>query len=231
MLVDTENSAITIEAEVQKDFEPDMFRLSVVFEGEKSERQECIESYNEDYSKVQSALVEAGILADEIKSSSFSVSVHHDWLYEKVDDARGYYRRRDRIVDGCEYQGACSVEREADFTLLAAIWNALQQLDGDFSFGIAYSLKRPDECEKELLRSAVSEARDRAEALADAAGSKLGNVKRIHYRFSRASSSYADGGGCEPMGDYCDAAEPGVPEFNPEPISVYCSVTLAWALE
>ena len=228
---DLEERVIVIEASVEKDYDPDMFRLQVDFEGERDDRAACVDSYNTDFAKVKAALVDAGIPADEIRNSSFSVSVHYDWLYEKTDRGYEQYRRTERIVDGYEYKGECSVERKVDFGLLADIWNALQELDGDFTFDISYRLEKPDECEKQLLRAAVAEARDRAETLADAAGSKLGKVGAIHYRFNHASSNYADGAVCEPCVSYCEAAEPSAPEFNPETIGVYCNVTVAWSLE
>ena len=231
MTTTLDNDFITIEAQVERDFEPDMFRLEIVFEGNGDERRDCVDSFNSYFEKVCTALTETGISAQEIKSGSFIVSTHYDWLYEKVERDYDCYRRRERIADGFEYRGECSVEHEADFDLLANIWNALQELDAGFTFEITYKLEKPDECEKELLRSAVAEARNRAETLAVAAGSGLGRVSAIHYRFNHASGNYPEGAICKPCVDDCCGAGPSAPEFNPESITVYCDVTIAWALE
>lgn len=233
MAAGMKNGLITIEAAASKDYEPDRFRLQVDFEGDQDSRTECVEAYNSDCAKVKALLVEAGIPADEIRNGRFSVAVHYERLYEKVvlDNGREYYKYAKSVADGYEYFGDCSVESKVDFGLLASIWNGLQGLKGDFSFDITYMLERPDECEKELLRAAVAEARDRAETLADAAGSKLGRIDAIHYRFNNASKNRLDQHSCSLPDCLYDPAMPDIPDFNPEAINVRCDVTVAWVLE
>lgn len=74
------------------------------------------------------------------------------WTIRGKDRAcRPNYRRKDRVVDGYEYRGACSVERKVDFALLADIWNALYQIDGDFSFSSERLVQALDEHAQVLL--------------------------------------------------------------------------------
>ena len=224
---------IVIEAQVERDYEPDMFRLTIRFSGMRDDKAACVQTYNADCSKVQAALVEAGIPADAIKNSDFAVTIHYEWLYKKDEAFPEYYRRIKRIAEGYEYQATCSVEHKMDSSLLNNIWNALKNLEGDFSFDISYELEHPDECEKELLRAAVAEARCRAEVLANASDAKLGEVASIHYRFNRASNNYPTSSRmlkAESAFDSLDE-ELEAPTFNPESIGVYCSVSISWMLE
>ena len=233
MLEEKRDRVIVIDALSEREFEPDLFTLAIGFHGEHSEKKSCIEAYNADFAKVKTALENAGIQPDEIKNSEFRVTTHYDWLYEKADDRHDYYRRVSRLVNGYEYNGDCTVEHEVDPDLLKRIWAALQEIEGDFSVGIDYRLARPDECEKTILREAVAEARARAETLASAAGTKLGDVVTINHRFDNASSFGASGlkraTRLAPDGDF--GSPPCAPEFNPRALEVSCSVSVAWALE
>ena len=224
---------VLIDAEAEKEFDPDIFVLTVDFYGECDDRKSCVEAYNEDLADVTDALVKSGIQREAIKNSEFKIDMHAEWLYEKVDDGRDYYRRAERIVKGYEYRGDCTVTHAVDNDLLKRIFHSLQEIDGGFSFNVSFDLERPDEYEKALLKEAVEAARSRAEVLVKAAGAKLGPVETIRHRFDNASivcasaATYAPSG----IGDYEWAMPLSAPDFNPETIDISCSVSISWAIE
>lgn len=224
------SKTITITALVEKDFEPDIFRVEIIFEGEQDDKSECVAAYNADRKRVLAALGEAGVASDEVRTGAFRVSAHYEWYYEKATGAPyERYRRTERYVDGCEYSGDCHFERGMDLELLGSVWNALQNTEGDFTFEVTYDLEHPDECERELLRAAVAEARSRAELLADAAGAKLGGIASMKHGFRHAASSYS-----QPIMLYaaedCGYDDEGssAPALNPETILVSCEVSASW---
>ena len=232
MSEESRNSSILIDAEVEREFDPDIFVLTVHFYGECDDRKACVEAYNEDLANVTEALVGAGIQKDAIKNSEFRTEVHFEWIYEKVDNDRDYYRRVDRDVKGYEYRGDCTVSHAVDSDLLKRIFHSLQELDGGFSFTVNFDLERPGECEEELLKEAVRTAQSRAETLVSAAGAELGMVKSIHHRFDNASLARCADVACDSSSVGGDAwAMPlSTPDFNPETIEVRCSISISWAI-
>lgn len=226
-MTDSSDRVITIDARVAKECKSDLFRVSIYFEGDDSEKEECVRAFNEDQARVLSALEEAGIPADRIKSASFNVTRHYDWYYEKCSDhPKNYHRRTERFISGHEYSGDCSFEHEFDHGMLAAVWDVLQRTEGSFSFDITYSLEHPDACERELLQSAVVEARSRANTLTAAAGAELGEVASISHAFRHASSDFSESVKLS-AGAIADDG-PCAPDLNPESMPVRCEVSISW---
>ena len=94
---------------------------------------------------------------------------------------------------------------------------------------IRFELADERAAEDVLIARAVERARSNAQALAAAAGAKLGGIKHISY-----NSRPGDCGGvyCAAMGAP-DGASGGLGEtvLDPEPIEVECSVDVEWWLE
>ena len=94
---------------------------------------------------------------------------------------------------------------------------------------VAVELADERAAEDALIARAVERARGSAQALAAAAGSKLGGIKHISY-----NSRSGDCGGmyCAAMGAPDGApGGPGETALEPEPIEVECSVDVEWWLE
>lgn len=98
----------------------------------------------------------------------------------------------------------------------------------DFEYGI----KDEAAIEAMLLTEAMEEAHFRAAILATAAGSKLGSIKSISHSFQNAYTVSR----CAKMCMFAPtsrgaAPEFLIPDFNPEDISVECSVSATWYLD
>ncbi len=235
-------NGITIGAASEGKYVPDLFTIEVDFGTDKDSREECIEAYNEDYALVKEALVKVGVTEDAIATGPFSVTIHYEWVYEKIEENysgrhREEYRRVRKEVDGYEYEGSLLVELPMDLKLVKTIWSALNDIDGYFSFSFNYRLEHPEIHERELLEQAVAEARKRAEVLAAAANIKLGSVEAINHEY-RYASSIGNRTECYKsetvfrLGSEDVFRSPdGTPDLNPEDIPVSCSVTLRWAVE
>ena len=99
-----------------------------------------------------------------------------------------------------------------------------------------YNEDYPEIHERKLLEQAVAEARQRTEALANASGVKLGTVEAIMHEYRYASRSGVIQEFHESLftldtADKIGSVPNSAPEFNPETISVSCSVSLRWGLE
>ena len=110
---------------------------------------------------------------------------------------------------------------------VSAVWTALAKSAIKATIDVRFSLEDEDAEEAKLLGRAVKKARVSAEALAVAAGKQLGEVRQIRYR--RYDGGYA----AAPAGIYArrsgdTGADDTLPDLNPEPIEVECSVDVDW---
>lgn len=92
---------------------------------------------------------------------------------------------------------------------------------------VSYGLKDQTAAEAQLLTSAVDHARARAQVLAQVSNASLGPIHRLSHSFSFGSSRSS--------GDWLYRENPGlpssgIPEFNPEKVTVSCSVYCSWEL-
>lgn len=228
----TEQHLIKISATARASKKPDQVELDVSFYGECDERADCITQYNKDIAAVLSALENVGFQKDSIKQSGFKVFPHKEGIYEKVGEDEDDYYYRTEMIKGYEYESHATVLMEADEHLYGNAWLALLETDGSFSFQFDFGLKDEESVEKELLANAVEQARSRAEILASAAGAKLGEIASIEHTIRNAFDGYPDdllrcGGSA--MG--ASSKKDMIPDFNPDDITVYCSIDAAWLIE
>ncbi len=117
---------------------------------------------------VQKALADAGVPADAIRTTGFSLSPEMDW-----DDGRG-------IVRGYVVRNQVEV-RIDDLDRLPAIIDAANSARSTAISisGPRFDLKDETDAEAEALKMAVSAAMARARAIAEGAGRGLGEIVRI----------------------------------------------------
>ena len=229
-------NGITIYAAAQGKYAPDVFTIEVSFTGEKENRDECVQAYNEDYRKVKEALISAGVPEESIVTGPFAVMAHYEWIYEKIEEGssrrrREEYRRIRKEIDGYEYEGNCSAELPMNASLAKTIWVTLRDCEGDFGFDFSYDLEHPEVHERALLEQAVSEAKERAEVLASAAGIKLGAVEAIEHEYRhavQADQCVHRSTNIQYMDTARNSLEENAPDFDPEHIWVSCDVSIRW---
>lgn len=229
---DLESSLIKISATARASKKPDQVELDISFYGECDEKDACIAQYNKDIASVLSALEGAGFEQESVKQSGFKVYPHKESVFEKVGDDEDDYYYRTEVVKGYEYESHATVLMDADQELYGNAWLALLETDGSFSFQFDFRLKDEASVEKELLASAVDQARSRAEILATAAGAKLGGIAGIEHTVRNTFDGYADHFlCCEDSYMSAPSKKDMIPDFNPDDITVYCSIDAAWFIE
>ena len=232
MSANEELALVKIDANAEKEFVPDKIELTLSFSDELEETDECVAQYNKDLETVLAALESVGIDRTRVKQSGFKVYPKRETAYKKIeeDDKERYYRAFE-YISGYEYEGESSVDLDADPNVFGTAWLALLQAKGQFTFEFSYGLKDRAKAEAELLQEAVNQAKVRAEVLSAAAGAQLGSVHEISHSVRNAALySYSDDWAMECRECPSGAPDFMTPNFNPEPISVSCSVSCAWRL-
>lgn len=92
---------------------------------------------------------------------------------------------------------------------------------------VSYGLKDQTAAEAQLLTSAVDHARARAQVLAQVSNASLSPIHRLSHSFPFGSSRSSDD--C-PYRENPGLASSGIPEFNPEKVTVSCDVRCSWEL-
>ncbi len=205
---------VSVGAEIEDKVMPDRVVFDIGFGGRFDTKEACLDDYNVDRAKVAAALVPFG-LDGELTCRRYT-------CYAQTT-------RKRAIIVGYNYYAYGTVAASVDSTDFAAVWTALNTCGSHADMNIRFELADERAAEDALIARAVERARGNAQALATAAGSKLGGIKHISY-----NSRSGDYGRvcCATMG--VPGGAPGGFEetvLDPEPIEVECSVDVEWWLE
>lgn len=203
---------VSVGAEIEDEVMPDRVVFSIGFGGRRTTKESCLEDYNADRFRVAAALAPFG-LDSELTCCRYT-------CYAQTT-------RKKATIVGYNYYAYGTVTAPVDSTDFAAVWTALNTCGSHADMSIRFELADERAAEDALIARAVERARGSAQALAAAAGSKLGGIKHISY-----NSRSGDCGGmyCAAMGAP-DGAPGGPGETALEPIEVECSVDVEWWLE
>ena len=115
---------------------------------------------------IQTALKALGIPADAIRTVSFSLNA--DWDYQA----------RQRVLRGYVVSNLVEVKVD-DLAVVADVLDKSIAAGGNQIHGVRWDLQERDKVERDALRRAVEDAKQRAEVSVAAAGARLGPVLRI----------------------------------------------------
>ncbi len=140
--------------------------------------------------QVFEALKEAGILEKNIQTSQLSLSPRYN-----------YKDRRAPKIEGYEARNTVSAKTEK-LDGVGPMLDALVSAGVNNINGVQFSIKEPESAKAEARTQAIKDARKKAEAMAKAAGVRLGELKSISEnsrggyvpqpQFARAASYAAD---------------------------------------
>ena len=209
---------VSVGTEVEDEVMPDRVVFSICFGGGFDTKGACLDDYNEDRAKVAAALAPFG-LDDELTCRGYS-------CYARTT-------RRKVTVMGYRYHAYGTIAVLLDDIDVAAVWTALNTCGSRADMTVGFDLADQRAAEDALIARAVERARNNAQALAAASGSRLGGVKHISY------NSRLDDMGCirfDSTRSFGLEAPAGSGDFKatvlePEPIEIECSVDVEWWLE
>ena len=101
----------------------------------------------------------------------------------------------------------------------------------DLEFSLDFTVSDKDALQKDMLVDATRNARQKAEILCAASGTKLGDLLEIHFSWGELNiishTDYEADFTCMPAPQ---ANAPG-PDFTPEDINIKDTATFVWAIE
>ena len=153
---------------------PDEASFTIGVQTQGSSAREALAANSEQMRRVIAAVKTAGVAKDDIKTQDVSVSANY------VDEGRidGYTARNSVLV------------KIRDLDKAGGILDAASNAGATEVYGPTLSRSDEDDLQAKALRSAVEDARKKAEALADAAGVRLGRVTAMAEGFSGGPPPY-----------------------------------------
>lgn len=148
---------------------PDLVRLTLSVSAADSDFAQAVRAAEESGARVKEALERSG--AAQVRAAG----VRTEPLYETVTENGASVRRQ----TGYTATRRLRAELSADPALLAQVLTALADSGASPALSAEYALQNEAALRGELLALAVRDARSRAEAMAAAAGVKLGDVRTV----------------------------------------------------
>lgn len=165
---------------------------------------------------IQHELKVLGIPENALRTVSFNL--HADWDYTN----------NRRVLRGYVVSNIVEVKVD-DLTKVADVLDKSIAAGGNQIHGVRWDIQNRERVERDALRQAVEDAKQRAEVSVAAAGARLGPVLRIHeQRFEYQPRPMME----MAMARGQAAAAPAMPEtpINPGEIEVRASVTVAFSI-
>ena len=156
---------------------PDEAAFTIGVQTEGPTAREALAANSEQMRRVIAAVRSAGVAKSDVKTQDVSVSASY------ADEGR---------IDGYSARNSVLVTIH-DLSKAGAILDAASNAGANEVYGPMLSRSDEDAIQAKALREAVSNARKKAEALADAAGVSLGRVTAITEGFSGGPQPYSEG--------------------------------------
>ena len=199
-----------------------MTRITVTLQGVYKEYAEALMHSSLDTEELKSTLSVFGIQYSDLKTLNFSI----DTQYESYQDRKGIFQHK---FVGYKFNHVLKVEFESDNTKLGKILNALANCKVTPEFRISYTVKDPEAVKNTLLGKAVTDAKEKAAVLAQAAGIALKAIQTIDYSWGKVEFEV------NPVEDLCmskklDIVTPCCYDIEPDDIDVSDTVTVVWEI-
>ncbi len=174
-----EENVITVSGSETVKVVPDMAQIRFGITTQAEDAKTCQDNTNKDLSRVLQFLKDSGIPDESVQNSNYGMNPIYD--YSSGRTPVGYEMQATILVSDVTLD-------QAAVLLTACVDKGINNIDS-----ISYTSSRYKECYEEALVQAIDEARQKAQALAEAGGCALGEVVRIQELSSRSAqydSSY-----------------------------------------
>ena len=202
---------------------PDLTRITITLTGVYKEYAETLKRSSEDTDKIKTVLSQFGFKRDDLKTLDFSADAEYEGYSEN-----GVYKQR---LVGYRYRHTMKIEFDPDNDRLGKVLYALANSDLNPEFNISYTVKDREAAKNELLCKAVSDAKEKAALLTQAAGVALKDIQTIDYSWGeidmevRTTNSMLVRKVAAPA-----AAESYGMDMVPDDINVSDTVTVIWEI-
>ncbi len=205
---------------------PDMTRITMSLDGLYPEYGETLRHSSEDTESLRDLLAGFGFERSDLKTLNFSV----DTEYESYKD-KGTYKQR---FVGYRFRHTMKVEFDSDNERLGRVLYALMNCQVKPEFRLSYTVKDPEAAKNELLGKAVTDAKEKATVLTQAAGVTLKEIQNIDYSWGQIDFEVQPMKRMYLAEDCCDtlmaAKESYDMDIEPDDIEVSDTVTVLWEI-
>lgn len=203
---------------------PDYIVISMSLEAQNKDYDETMELAAKQIDYLNASLEKIGFEKKAVKTTNFNVRTD----YENVKDRNGNYTR---VFNGYVCSHRLKVEFDFDTKRLAQTLYAISKCLAAPELSIAFTVKDPSAVNKELLKSATINAKEKAEILCEASNVELGSLLSIDYNWGELNiishTDYMLEEKCMamPMGSMADM------EIEPDDIDVSDTATFVWEIK
>ena len=216
------NKTITVKGIGKVSTPPDCVQISITLESTNMNYQYAMEMASSNIEDLTGCLVNIGFDKKDIKTTNFDVRTRFE-----------SHRRKDGGYDSIfvGYEVCHSLQLRFDFAskALSKALEAIASCTAHPEFRIRFTVKDDTSIKDEMLRSATTNARRKAEVLCEASGTKLGELLAIDYNWGEinvySNTRYDIEDECLCMKAACAPIE-----IEPEDINVSDSATFVWAI-
>ena len=206
---------------------PDTTRITISLEGTWPEYGETLRHSSQDTERLKDVLSAFGFKRSDLKTLNFNVETE----YESYKD-KGTYNQH---LIGYRFTHMMKVEFPSDNDRLGKVLYALANCPLKPEFRLSYTVSDPEAAKNDLLGKAVTDAKEKASVLTQAAGVTLKDIQSIDYSWGEIDFEYrpmnrmlmADEYLARPMA----AESPSYDmDIEPDDIEVSDTVTVLWEI-
>ena len=157
--------------------QPDLMRLTFVLAAKHAQYSDMMQQADGQLAALQQALQGCGIAPEALKTADYQVTTE----YSHQPDEHGNYRQ---VFEGYQCRHVLVIESAPDPARLSALLNAADQSGTAPELHIAFTVKDRYAAQAAALKAAAQQARNSAEALAEASGVRLGRLLSVTNRCS-----------------------------------------------
>ncbi len=195
---------------------PEILEVNIPLQVKDVSYEACSSQLVRTYNDLSNALVKAGIEKDQIKSSGLNIQEFYN------------YNERERKLEG--YTGSIQIyiKMPHDDAKLQNIMRTLRDDRFKFGYNLGFSLseKQKETLEADAIKSAVADARAKADAMAEALGMKLIAVQEINYGYTEGRQDFLTR---DKMAMATrEMSDTGDLQLNPQLQEVYRNVGVIW---
>ncbi len=213
-------SVIKIEGKGNVRVAPDLAVMNMTVKVTDMDFNRAIKKLNEKTGKLNKKLLDAGFNKEEIKTSQLNVQENGKW------------RNGEYVDSGYVASQFIELKFKRDPQRMARLMNAFAQEKGAealFHFGFALSDEARQQANEELIKKAITDARNKATIISKASGVKLGNIRNIVYGQGNYQPGplYKESMQMSMRG----AADQSMPDIEAQEIEMTDTITIYWQIQ
>jgi uncharacterized protein YggE len=212
-------NTLTVQGESQFEVAPDLAKIQFAIETRSTTAQDAQLRNRQVQDEIKQALNRVGVSSSDVETTNYNVQRWYEWDYkENKQIDKGYIVSNNFVVKTTDLQKVGDI-------LDAGVQAGANRVD---SISFELSDEKSRQVKQEALRNAATNARDKAVALAEGSGVRLGAVKSISEN-SYVVMPYARGGYDAVMMKAEGAPVPST-EISPQNVQVNAQVSVGYII-